>query len=269
MQVQWRPREFSVLLALVGCAINLCIVDVVRAQVDYCEPGLRTDSQNPQSYRNLPEAAPDRCEGLYIQPVAARDTLRVASLVAFHSDFKPEDSDTIEIRWELAPEYSIHLQAQSFGRRYYRMDTERSAARSFVWSTSVLTALGLRGRDLGTVGWTTMNIGDRQERVYLPVAVGQAPQGHTPGLYQLDIEPAQELDEVYLTVTLANIQGELVDVITDQTALEYGYYPARAATVIYLELPSAASQLFWIQISAALSGGGWAANEFWIYTGAH
>ena len=259
-----RLRRSFCASAFLFCLSGLVASQGARGQADFCDPGLPTEERNPHAYRNQPGGHPDRCEGMYVQEVAASDSLRLASFASSLSDFSPETAAAIEIGWGDVPGDSVHLRAQGFGRLYYRMDTELPRDPPFRWSTSVLAALGIEGKDLGILGWTTMNVGGREERVYLPLTVGRSPDAAETGRYQLEIEPAQELEEIYLSVVRADREGEPVEFLRDQEALGYGYYPAATATTIPVKI-SGSFGLYRVEIVATLDGGGRAATEFWFY----
>jgi hypothetical protein len=227
----------------------------------HCDPLLRPSRDDPYGYR-LRE---DRCEGIYIREVAGT-TLLVASLIESFEDFNPSASQNLQVEWPALGDANIRLRAQAFRHRlYYRMDSLRPAGNTtYTWSPNLLAAFNLKKGELGVVARTHFKVGATERDVYLPPRIKQQSKTSEGGNYQLVLLPGTEMTEVYLNLAAVKPDGSLGTFLKKDQALGYGYYPAeRKITIILPELKT--TGIYYLGISAALSGGGSHEEKLWFY----
>jgi hypothetical protein len=122
----------------------------------------------------------DRCEGVYLQQVAATfGEMLVASLTA--SGRTPTQwpaNAPLTLRWSQFADGDVHIQAFALvPRKHFRLDVIRGAVAFYDWSTS-LVAKYLIPSETGLIAWTVAQVNNRNQRVYLPVAIGsEQPKG--------------------------------------------------------------------------------------------
>jgi len=210
---------------------------------DYCHPHLSKLATGPPHlrYRLRPESKPDRCEGLYEQPLAAGSAVRIVSFTRRLAEFDPERLSTLVLEWPPLPasgslgeatEVFIRAQGQK-PRVYYRMDTIRpSREMGFHWPTSVMRGSGIARDDIGVVAFTPVTINGRARDVYLPLSVGRSPWLDAGPGYTVGLVPATELDEVFVSVTDVETGNE----VHRQAPLGLRYYPAEHAFPVRIPL---------------------------------
>lgn len=259
------PNVPSILSARLGFAlgpISLALsatltAAVVARQIPHCDPHLPVSTDNPFGYR----LRGDRCEGVYVQPVASTP-LVVASLgqLSLPERF-PTDSPLL-VRWAATPG-EVRLRAGSLkSRTYYRMDSRQGAGTSsYRWPTDVLSAMKLGRHDLGLIAWTQQKVGDRTRDVYLPVRIGEL-TAQQKNSYELVLLPGTELTEVFVGVWVVTGSGQL-RAVTAAKPLNYRFYPAGRSIPIPLG-PLPASGVYFVEIGATLPGGGAISHEVWF-----
>jgi hypothetical protein len=230
------------------------------AQISHCDPNLPTASDDPYGYR----LRGDRCEGLYINEVAA--TLRVASLTSSLADFTPTSSRNLLIEWTAIGNQPVHLRANSLRERlYYQMDSFRpTASASYSWPTDLLAALGLGRSDLGLTASTSYQVGNTKREVFLPIRIkGQSATTKTRN-YQLVLLPGVELAEVFMSLAPVKDDGSLGPFIIKDQAQQSGYNAAnRTLTIRIPEVTS--SGIYYLEIGAVLRTRGSTSIQVWFY----
>jgi len=239
----------------VFCVVGLTAVSVPATNV-HCDRSLPISLDNPFGYR----LRVDRCEGLYVQPVAVTP-LMVASFGRIQIPEALPVGGALLVEW-MPESGTVRLRAHSLkSKTYYRMDSRQpDGSRAYRWPTDVLRALKLTAKDVGMVAWTERNIGGASRMVYLPVRVGQSP---APGedVYELVLVPGNELSEVF--VVLSNIRDGQRAQVTDPKPLRYGFYPAgRSIRIPIGPLPRPGTYV--VEIGATLRGGGALSHEIWF-----
>ena len=217
------------LFALVGA---LGPAGALIAQGRHCDQDLNPAATNPLAYR----LRGDRCEGVYIQDVAAT-ALRVASFTESYESFDLAAGRPLLVEW--TPQgTAVHIRAQSLrSRLYYRMDSDRSAGSgSFSWPMDLLAALRLEKPELGVLAWTTRRIGDADRTVFEPLRVRQI-AAPTPGPYRLVVVPGVQLEEIFVSVAPLKSNGEPGPYAIDKQPAALGYYPAGRAAAIAVQAP--------------------------------
>jgi hypothetical protein len=200
----------SSILSSISLAQAPCDLDLVS------QTNIRDNDRYFQRYK-------DRCEGVYLQQVAGTiGDLLVASLTA--SDGGPTqwpESGALTLRWNQFSTGDVHIQAFPLvPRKHFRLDVLSAPSASYDWRTS-LVAKYLAPVEVGVVAWTSSQINGRNQRVYLPIAVG--PAGIPKGPYHLTLLPPVDLSEVYLTVASV-APGKRS--FRNHTPLKFGSYPA-------------------------------------------
>ncbi len=225
-----------------------------------CDPGLMGSSNSPAAYR----LRGDRCEGRYALQVNSTH-IRLASMVeAFGYD--PSDGTSLRIAWDRDGTNgdAVRLRAQSLRpKTYYRMDTEVSAPdSSYEWPPDVLGAIGLLSDEVGILGWTSFD--NEADKVYLPLNVSQSKSPKGANEYQVGIVPEHRLLNVFITLTPIDNQGEAGSPLFEKRPLEDGYYPAKQATVFYIDKPRTIG-LYEVGIDCTIMGGGSISTSFRFY----
>lgn len=225
-----------------------------------CDPGLTGSSKSPAAYR----LRGDRCEGQYALQVNSTQ-IRLASMVeAFEYD--PEDGSTLKIAWDpgAADGHVVRLRAQSLRpKTYYRMDTEVSSAdSSYEWPPDVLASVGLLSDEVGLLGWTRFD--DEAHKVYLPLNVSQGKSPKRENEYQIAMVPEHRLRDVFITLTPIDEQGKAGVPVFEKRRLEDGYYPAKQATVFYIDKPRTKG-IYEVGIECPIMGGGSISTSFRFY----
>lgn len=242
-------------LATFGLFTLLAVFDATAAllvaQTAHCDADLNPASTNPLGYR----LRGDRCEGVYIQDVAAT-ALKLVSFTESYESFDPALDRPLLLEWMAPSNSPVHIRAQSLrSRLYYRMDSDRSAgSRSFTWPPDVLAALRLGKSELGVLAWTTRRIGTTDRTVFEPLRLRQ--QGAaTPGPYRLVVVPGVQLEEIFVSVAPLTPNGEPGPYAIDKQPAALGYYPAGRAAAIAVQAPSTAG-VYRIDLGATLTQGG-------------
>ena len=254
----WRPSRMGVermhrlaILCLFALAAVLGRTGALVAQSPHCDQDLNPAATNPLAYR----LRGDRCEGVYIQDVAAT-ALRAVSFTESYESFDPRLDRPLLLEWAPPKGAAVHIRAQSLrSRLYYRMDSDRAAgAASFTWPADVLGALGLQKPELGVLAWTTRRIGDSDRTVLEPLRVRQRAAA-TPGPYRLVVVPGVQLEEIFVSVAPLKPNGEPGPYAIDKRPAALGYYPAGRAAAIAVQAPAAAG-VYRLDLGATLTQGG-------------
>jgi hypothetical protein len=251
-------RRASIILAIVA----LSYAGGAQAQ-DVCDPGLAGSSNSAMGY----SMRGDRCEGIYALQVNSTD-VRLASLVeTFTLDL--QDGTPLTVHWPVMEGDTgpVRLRAQSLRpRTYYRMDTmTHGATGSYAWPTEILGTLGLQRDEVGVLGWFDHELGSERREVYLPLRISQGDVGAGNTEYEIALIPDIRLREI--SVTLAPLDSEGVEgaPIIDKKPLDFGYYPAKEATVFNLPKP-ASPGLYKLELVCDRMPSGIATTTFWFYS---
>ncbi len=246
-------------------AVALSITSSVSAQ-SHCDPSLAPSSNHPFGYVDRG----DRCEGVYIQLVGST-TLKLLSFTAAFDVLDLRAAQPLVIEWPAPPGASeVELRALSLRRRlFYRMDTSvRAGSTRYRWPTDILAAVNLGRADIGLVGWTRLAIGGAEQEVLLPLAASQRNPQTPTGPYTLLVQPAAELDELFLTVTRLAADGSVERTVQPARELGYGYYPVESTIEIPIDAP-AARGMYAVQLGARLRGGGASTLRFVFHAPGH
>ena len=189
---------------------------------DVCDPSLRGQATNPYAYKQRG----DRCEGVYAQDVSGS----VLQVTSFTLAFEPFDLNRIrdlQLAWTAPTAGPTTLRAQGTRRRlYYRMDAVLGAGTNeYSWPTTVLTALGVRSREVGIVAWTTVQLNGRETTLYLPLRVGDVSSQTMPPMYRVEFVPGSELTEVFVTLAPVDSAGSVGAAVRKATPLGLAFIP--------------------------------------------
>jgi hypothetical protein len=231
--------------------VALAVSGPLVAQGPHCDHDLNPSTTNPLGYRLRGE----RCEGVYIQDVAAT-ALKLVSFTESYEDFDASLPRPLLVDWTPPASSPVHLRAQSLRTRlYYRMDSDRPAgSASFSWPADVLAALQLRKPDLGVLAWTTRRIGNTDRTVLEPLRVRQRVPS-MPGSYRVVVVPGVQVDEIFVSVAPLKPNGDTGAYVIDKQPQSFGYYPAGRPTVITVAPPSPAG-IYRLELGATLTQGG-------------
>jgi hypothetical protein len=233
------------------------------ARQDPCDPSLGEVSQNPMGYK----LRGDRCEGIYIQPVAGSNLL-VASFTRSFDDFDSGSLQGLSIDWSSPAPTPVRLRAYALREKlYYRMDAAVAPDRTtYRWDGSVLNSLHLSKRDVGVVGFTDFRVGSEQRTLYLPLRVHAKSETSTRG-YQLVIVPGTELKEVFISLAKVDADGRPDAFVISDRPVHCGYCPAERGVPIDIPDPGAAG-IYYLEIGATSKYGGPLTQQIWFYHGA-
>jgi hypothetical protein len=232
-----------------------------RAQESPCDKGLEGLGRGPLGYA----LRGDRCEGMYVQPVAGT-ALWLASLTQAFEDYDLNADRPLLVEWAVPDSGTVHLRAQGIKHDlYYRMDAARPAAsHSYRWPSDLLAAQHITRGDIGVLGWTSRLIGGTQREVFVPLRISQrrAPAGG--GDYELLLFPAVELKEVYLTLAPVGPDGRAGKPLVEGRPLGYG--PYQPDTPLEVRLPKLTERgLYRAEVGAETITAGSTAVVFWFY----
>jgi hypothetical protein len=224
-----------------------------------CDKLLEQPESNPYGYR----LRGDRCEGIYVQPVAGTP-LVVAGFTATFDEYDVRTVQSLDVAWSSPTEGQIQLRAYGLRRKlHYRMDAALpSSRRSYKWPAEILTGLEIPRSDVGVSGWIRTRVGQTDRDVYLPLRIG-TPRSR-PEAYTLVLLPSVPLSEVYVSIAPVDANGRTAKYIRDEEPLKYNYYPAERAIEIpisRLTIPG----IYYVLIGAELQGGGSLTSELWFY----
>lgn len=255
-----------------------------------CDKQLQGTSDIQYGYRQRG----NRCEGIYAKAVSLT-ALQVVSLTTAYSDFNTDSGKPVQLTWrspkhstikminDQQSNYLVHLRGQSLKRRlYYRMDTQRTLSEhQFDWPVFLLHALSIKKSKLGISAWVRGTIAGVEQTIYLPLELRQeeetialsspfepVPSNETNPRkryeYRMVIIPGQDLEEVYITITALNENGDLGESVIQALQLNYGNYPAERPISIGFSVPIDES-LYLIEIGATLISGGVTATNLILY----
>jgi hypothetical protein len=236
---------------------------VARAQESPCDTSLTRPSPGPQGYG----MHGDRCEGIYIQPVAGT-ALWLASLTESFEPYDLTSRADLVVEWTPPGDRRIRLRAQGIKRDlYYRMDAIRPAeSRSYRWPSDLLSAERVTADRIGVLGWARYPIGGVEQDVYVPLRITQHSPAPPFDTVDLVLFPTVELTEVYLTIAALEDDGRPRRSIVQGDSLGYGFYPAgRAVHVKLRQLRDPG--LYYVELAAALAPGGFYTVRYWIFRG--
>lgn len=197
----------------------------------FCDPNLEGDSKSPLTYK----LRDDRCEGFYAQQVSSI-SLEVRSLVAGF-DFDSARDAELALAWTAPPGVPGNVRIRAFSFKpltYYRMDTAVPAARgTYRWPANILASQKLGRTDLGLVARINVSgPGGAAREVLLPLHAGRGAAAKKPDSgYEVTIIPSARLNEVRLTVSRVDAQGNPLATLRQDEELGYGYYPSNKPTV--------------------------------------
>lgn len=226
-----------------------------------CDSRLVQPGNDPNGYR----LRGDRCEGLFVQPVAGSASLLVASFVESFSDFNPRATSTLPLAWAPAePSKPTFLRAYGLRRRqYYRMDAERPAGvRSYAWPATILGNLDLSRQFLGVLAWNDIEVAGQARRVYVPLRVGGV-TGASSGSFDLQLVAGTELTEVYLSLAALDERGATRRAYWQRRPLGRSFYPSQQPIAIPITGLDQTG-LHRLEIAAVQRDGGSANAEVWF-----
>lgn len=180
-------------------AVTLSALSLVCSAQAPCDLELVRQT-NPNDKDRYVQRDKDRCEGVYLQLVSGTvGELLVASLTApSGGPMQWPAIGALTLRWNQFSGGDVHIQAFPLvPRKHFRLDVLRRAVASYDWNTN-LVAKYLAPAEVGLVAWTIAPVNGRNQRVYLPLAVGSS--GAPRGPYSVTLVPPADLSEVYLTV---------------------------------------------------------------------
>ncbi len=254
------PILGSMLLALMASAV--LEAQGPAAGPSLCDPELQGSSQSPMAYR----LRDGRCEGIYALQVNSTQVRLVSFVESLEYDLA--DNADLKVAWHRPDgDRVVRLRARSLrSKTYYRMDTAIPAPdRSYDWSSDVLASLDLASGELGVLGWTELELREGMPRtVYLPLTISQAPSPGTTDGYQVAVVPDLRLREVFISLAPVDERGAAGTPVFAKRKLDYGYYPAKEATVFELGKPEKPG-LYELTIDCAFMGTGSATTSFWFY----
>ena len=159
---------------------------LVSALYAHCDPDLHQNLNKSNGYR----LRGDRCEGIYIEDVAA-PILRVTSLTESF-DYDLTQNNALLVEWTAPGDGGVRLKAQIKHLKYnthYRMDTVRPPGNQlYTWPSDLLASLDLSSKNIGVVGWTRYAVGPNERNVYVPLRIRQ--QGDQIPRFPFSIELA-------------------------------------------------------------------------------
>jgi len=173
----------------------------------------------------------NRCEGVYLEQVAGTvGSLLVASLTGRRGVLAQWPvNGPLTFRWNQFASGEVHIQAfPVVPRKFFRLDVFERGAAEYAWNTD-LVAKYLTPAEVGLVAWTLAPIDGRNQRVYLPIAVGS---GAPKGPYRVTLVSSVDLSELYITVA-SIAPGEKP--LRVNAPLRFGSYPANQK--IEVDLP--------------------------------
>ena len=209
-----------------------------------------------------------RCEGTYAQTIGG-NTLKMVSFTETFLPYRTETRDTMRVEWPATAGDSVRLRAEALRRReYYRMDAVQAGNGSFLWPSRLLVNEGIRGSDVGIVGWTTSRVQGRETELFIPLRVRIGSSPLTCGVYTVTLLPGQRLDEVTTTLTQMDARGRPGARVRDHTPVGRGPYPAEVAIPFRItrnELP--APGVYLLRVDVRLSGGGTSSLDRYLTLG--
>jgi hypothetical protein len=193
-------RSYASLFLCLMFALFLVWLIVQAVQSDQCDPRLRPlPGHVGYIWRG------DRCEGLYLSPVAAGD-LELVSLLQgkLHFDLQPQ----IRLQVSAPPiadivQGPIRIRAVALPlKTYYRMDTFLLPGRQFEWPVdTVLLPNGLSATHIGVFGW----IDTEPEKIFVPLQVVQHGQPQSQGSMELVVRSSIDIENL---VWRSSVEGE-------------------------------------------------------------
>jgi len=197
-----------------------------------------------------------RCEGVYIQAVAAPPALSVASFTRGFADFDVASRDTLRIQWDAPVDTSITLRVRSIKRNtYYGMDTRRPGGNvEFRWPKDVLRNVGLHRADIGILGWMSVRVGNELLPVHVPVRVLDGARAAGAGPYELLLYTRIRLREVFTSVFQVDSSGTTIRTLSRGDSLGRPPYGALSTIRVPVAAPDRPG-LYRIEISAFKASG--------------
>lgn len=160
-----------------------------------CDPSLvRAADKSPHAYR----LRGDRCEGLFVRPVALGSLLNIVSFTASFAEFDPSRAGELPIAWPIPGPGQIQIRAQSQEPElHYRMDTIRPPNTTlYSWPTDVLRQLGVGQDAYAVVAQSSITLKALTAGRIMALTLALAPgvsQDDLPGLIELGRLAAQRL----------------------------------------------------------------------------
>lgn len=205
-----------------------------------------------------------QCEGYYLRRLSTGTALHLVSLTATRRSFEPRHHPSAGLTWHAPPSAAVTVTAASMLplTRYLMSVDLAPGTRSYTWPLHRITGTPLRGHDLGFLAWATMRVGSRDERVFLPVAIGPPAPGALPARYRMDVMPDGSVTEVHVAVTRFHARDG-VEAAVYSRRVQAGPYTARTPFPIDLPDPGPPG-LYHVQVSADAEGSR-TTTEFWLY----
>lgn len=231
------------------------------AQNTPCDSNLRTNQQNPNSYR----LRGDRCEGLYVEGESGSSSLLIASFTEVFEGYTAQNGQPLIIDWQVPANSPVRLRAYSLRHRlYYRMDTVRPMNEtSFAWPIQILAALQISRSQIGLVGWTQLWIGNKNRDLYVPLRIAQQNHARRAKGLQLSIVPRLELKEARVSLELLNREAQPIETLKRDEKLKGEFYPVNRSFSIPIP-PLTKSGIYRLSVGAVLARGGSATTEVWF-----
>lgn len=249
----YKTRYFQAVLALLLIVSVGTALSPSSAQPNpECDPALKPspDSRWPYTQRD------HRCEGVFERQVNAT-SLTVAGL---GEPSEGGGSDPLLLHWSASSTGPVRVRATPLiPGTDYRMDARVESGHQFRWPLDVLHQVGLEAKDVGIAAWTESSdvAAGPGNRIYYPVRLAESPAGDE---VELVVVLGREMEEIYVTLMRIDEQGHQVgDPLMDGEPLEYGQYPPRQPTFIYLTPPEPG--LYEVGLGAEVRGGGLDTNE--------
>jgi hypothetical protein len=202
----------------------------------------------------------DRCEGIFVQPVAGSADFRLVSFSAgLDGSVDIGSTSALKLSWAPPASGDLSLHAASLrSRHYYRMDARRTVAQgvSYNWPTDVLRAENLKPNEIGVVAST--QVAGFKDEIYIPLRVGASSD------YKITLLAAAELSEVYISLSRLTPDGKaVVQVIKKQEPLRRAYYPASRG--ISMPLPAVTVAGYYRLEAAGILKNGGGVNNSWLF----
>jgi hypothetical protein len=232
----------AALLAAAGASAEPCRLDLSAADANY-------------GYRH--RAPPDRCEGLYSQPVAG-EGLELLSFIAGPAPSDPGGGrpltiTTPDLRGLGTPKVTVVARSLPL-RIYYRMDASVPSGGSLAWPVGeVVVAAGLDPAWIGLAG----SVQTREGTIYVPLSVGTGPDAAAAGTPSVMV--------FRTTLDLDSFQWRLYGPGGPAPAWNRIGHPVRAGDPVSITLDPPAGKVMTLDIAARPVGQDYIQSRFKIF----
>jgi hypothetical protein len=264
MTSAFSPRGALIVVALVYSTAFVATLESRQSSADNpCDTKLIPTRGDPLAYGRRGE----RCEGLYVLPVAGSADLSLVALTEAVRARAAAADDQLQVQWAPSPDkLPVHVRAVSLRRPiYYRMDAVRAGdSGQYSWPLAdVVARLNLKREELAMLGWMEQTVGERPCQVYVPLRLG-ASSDPASGQYVASIVPGVELSELFVTLATIGPDGREREYLKRDQALGYGFYPAERPIAVKLS-GLAAAGLYRVRLGGQLRRGGSSSTSFVFY----